>query len=175
MGKPLKQSIAEVKKSAAHCRYYAENLAKMMAPQRVKTQSYQTFVNYSPLGKIFLILPFNFPFWLFFKSGIPMLSVGNSVLFRPADNCPLVGKAIEELFKEVEWNNVHAVFNDVKDTEWLIQQCDGVSFTGSSQTGKIIAELSGKHLKKSVMELGGMDPFILMEDGDVKKAVDIAV
>ena len=105
MGKPIAQSLAEVKKSAKHCLYYAENLEKLGQIKRVKTDSLKSYVSIEPLGTIFLILPFNFPFWLAFKTGIPILALGNSLIVRPADSTPLTGLAFEELFREAGWDN----------------------------------------------------------------------
>lgn len=84
----------EVKKSANHCRFYAQNLNKMTSPTKVKTDSLNSYVKLEPLGSILMIQPFNFPFWLAFKAGIPILSLGNSIVLRPPDSAPLVGKAL---------------------------------------------------------------------------------
>lgn len=98
MGKPLREAVAEVKKSAAYCRFYAENGDKYLRPQRVKTEANESYVKMDPIGPVFFISPFNFPFWLSFKPTVSSLILGNPVLLRPSDSTPMTGQAIEELF-----------------------------------------------------------------------------
>jgi succinate-semialdehyde dehydrogenase/glutarate-semialdehyde dehydrogenase len=176
-GKPISQSFGEVKKAAGHCRYYSENYEKLASSQRVKTEAHNSYVSLQPIGTVFIICPFNFPFWLPFKSGIPNIALGNSVILRTADSTPFTGLAVEELFREAGWdqNEFQNVFSEQSHTEEIIRNVNGVSFTGSSRAGKSIAEMAGRHLKKTVMELGGSDPFIVLEDADIDLAVSLAI
>ena len=105
-----------------------------------------------------------------------MLALGNSLIVRPADSTPLTGLAVEDLFREAGWDNFEYqnIFSSQDKTEHIISQVDGVSFTGSSNAGRVIASLAGKHLKKNVMELGGMDPFIVTEHSNIQQAIEIA-
>ena len=98
MGKPKSQSLAEVKKSSNHCRFMSENLENIFKSERVKTEAKKSIILYQPLGTIYMISPFNFPFWLIFKGIIPILAAGNSALVRVSDSTPLTGLAAEELF-----------------------------------------------------------------------------
>lgn len=179
MGKPIKEALAEVSKAGAHCLYYANNREKILRSDIVSTDAKKSFISYEPLGGVYVIVPFNFPFWLAFKPVIPYLLAGNSVLVRNADSTPLVGLAIEELFQaagfdQFEYQNV---FSSPEQLETIVsdESICGVSFCGSSKAGSEIAMIAGKHLKKCVLELGGSDPFIVLADADIKLAVDLAL
>jgi len=179
MGKPFTAAIAEVKKAAVHCRYYAENAEAFMKPKLVETEHKRSQVEYHPLGPIFHICPFNFPFFLVFKGGIPALLMGNTLLHRPADSTPRCGRAVEELMIQAGFDNGEfiTVYSSQEQTETVLahKNIRGVSFTGSTRAGRIIASIAGKYAKKAVMELGGSDPFIVLDDADLGKAVDLAM
>jgi len=179
MGKPFTAAIAEVKKAAVHCRYYAENAEAFMKPKLVETEHKRSQVEYHPLGPIFHICPFNFPFFLVFKGGIPALLMGNTLLHRPADSTPRCGRAVEELMIQAGFDNGEfiTVYSSQEQTETILahKNIRGVSFTGSTRAGRIIASIAGKYAKKAVMELGGSDPFIVLDDADLGKAVDLAM
>ncbi|CAD8169758.1 unnamed protein product [Paramecium octaurelia] len=179
VGKPISQSRAEVKKSANYCKYYAENIDKYSQPQIVKTEAKNSYVQYSPIGTIYSISPFNFPFWLCFKPIIPMLVVGNAVIHRPSDSTGLCGIALQELFILAGFNQY--IFQNAFTTAQQLDQVmahpyiQGVSFTGSTAAGSIIGANAGKYLKRSVLELGGSDPFCVLQNANVELAVQLAL
>jgi len=175
MGKPIKESRAEVQKSAKHCRFYAEHLEEYLKPETLKTAAKKTQVVFQPLGVIYHITPFNFPLWLIFKGVIPCIAAGNTVINKNPTICPRTGDLAEEAFKEAGFTNGEFLNIGIsqKDSEILIKdkRIRGVSFTGSTGGGSKIAELAGKYCKKSVMELGGSDPFIVLKDADIDLSV----
>lgn len=179
MGKPITDSRGEVSKAIRFCKYYSENYAPIL-PQLVQSEAKkQTMVKYLPLGTIYYLIPFNYPFYLNFKGGLPNLLLGNVLLARNADSCPNVGRIVEECMIDAglgngEYQNVYTNYEQLDQIFERNSVC-GVSFTGSSRGGALIAEKAGKHLKRSVMELGGNDPFIVLDDGDVNKAVTFAL
>lgn len=179
MGKPIKAAIDEVLYCVQQSRYYADNAEEFLKPKVVTSGKVKNLVEYLPVGPIYVIVPFNFPFDLSFASSAPCLIVGNTVLYRTADSTPLTGKAIEELFVEAGFNNgeFQNIHSSPEQTELIIshKHIRGVSFTGSTRAGKSIASIAGKHAKKAVMELGGSDPFIVLDDADIQKAVDVAI
>ena len=179
MGKPLAQAVAEVKKSAGHCRYYAENIEKILSPDRIKTEAKKSMVHYEPLGVIYQIIPFNFPFWLTFKGGLPTLLIGNTIIHRNADSTPMCGIALDELFQEAgyEAGEFQNVFTTPDQLEVIMsnKKVKGIAFTGSTQAGSRIAASAGKHIKKGVLELGGSDPFVVLQDADLDLATDLAI
>lgn len=179
MGKPIKASIGETLFSATQARYYADNAEKLLKPQVVDSGNKKSLIEYRPLGSIYYIVPFNFPFFLSFVGTVPCLLIGNTVLYRPADSTPRVGKAIEDLMVEAGFTNgeFQTVFTAPEQTELVLsnKHVRGVSFTGSTRSGRIIASIAGKYGKKATMELGGSDPFIVLDDADLEKAVDTAL
>ncbi|EGR32128.1 hypothetical protein IMG5_095240 [Ichthyophthirius multifiliis] len=178
-GKPITQSIAEVQKSSAHCKYIIENLDKLYKSERIKTEAKKSMILYQPLGIIHYILPFNFPFWFIFKGMISALSAGNSALVRVSDSTPLVGLAVQELFQKAGFDHFEYqnVFTSPSQLELICKNrhIKGIAFTGSTKTGSQIAQMAGKYIKKSTLELGGNDPFIVCEDADIDLAVNLAI
>jgi len=179
MGKPLKAAVGEVLFSAAQAKYYVEKSEKLLKPHEYSSEGKKSFVEYHPIGPVFYIVPFNFPFFLSFVGTIPCLLLGNTVLYRPADSCPRVGKAIEELMIEAGFTNneFQTVFTAPEQTELVLanKHIRGTSFTGSTKAGRIIASIAGKYAKKATMELGGSDPFLVLDDANVDKAVATAL
>jgi succinate-semialdehyde dehydrogenase / glutarate-semialdehyde dehydrogenase len=179
MGKPITDAEAEVNKAIRFCKYYSENYAPIL-PQRVQGDGKKhVLVKYLPLGTIYYLIPFNYPFYLNFKGGLPNLLLGNVILARNADTCPSIGRIIEECmikagFGNGEYQNVFTQASQI-DHIFARDSVCGVSFTGSSSGGALIAEKAGKYLKRAVMELGGNDPFIVLDDGDVNQAVTLAL
>lgn len=179
MGKPIKQSLAEIEKCALAARIYAQNAQAWLRDEIVPTESKRSFVRFEPLGTILCIMPWNFPFWQVFRFAIPSLAAGNVVLLRHSNTVPICALAIEEVFKEAGFPP--DVFRTVLTDYNLIAQLigsdliDGVSFTGSVGAGKKIGQLAGRHIKKFVLELGGSDPFIVLEDADINLACRCAV
>lgn len=177
-GKPISGALAEVSKAITHIKFFADNLSEMTSTKIIPTDtSAKTGYYIDPLGVIFKVVPFNFPFWTPIKMMIPTLVAGNSVLVRPANSCPLTGLALQEVFRQSGFDNVDITFSSPDDTEFIMSDpaIQGLSFTGSTNVGKHIAPLAAKHLKRTVLELGGNDPFIVLADADVDLSVANAI
>ncbi|MCW1913139.1 NAD-dependent succinate-semialdehyde dehydrogenase [Luteolibacter sp. GHJ8] len=170
MGKPVKQGRAEAVKCASACRYYAEHGAAMLAPQEREGAT----IIYQPLGTVLAIMPWNFPLWQAFRFAAPALMAGNTILLKHATNVPGCAKAIVALVAEAfgRGDLIHAVFIPGKEVEPLIAdpRVRAVTFTGSTEAGRKVAAAAGKHLKKSVLELGGSDPYLILHDADLAAA-----
>ncbi|WP_196889293.1 NAD-dependent succinate-semialdehyde dehydrogenase [Aureivirga sp. CE67] len=179
MGKPISQSIAEVEKCASLCDYYINIVEESLNHREIESEFQKSYVRYDSMGAIFGIMPWNFPFWQVFRYAIPNILVGNVVLLKHAQITTGCSLKMQELFEEAELP--HGVFQalvlDKRDTEEVIKNpiVAGVTLTGSEPAGRNVASLAGKYLKKSVMELGGSDPFIVCKDADIVKAAKNAV
>lgn len=177
-GKPISGALAEVSKAISHLKYFGTNISELTGARIIHTDpSSKTGYFIDPLGIIFKIVPFNFPFWTPIKMIVPTLCAGNGVLIRPAQSCPLTGLALQEVFKHAGFDNVDIVFSSPSDTEFILSNpaIHGLSFTGSTPVGKQIAGLAAKHLKRTTLELGGNDAFIVMADADLDLAVSNAI
>jgi succinate-semialdehyde dehydrogenase/glutarate-semialdehyde dehydrogenase len=174
MGKPIKEALAEVEKCAWLADYYADNSSQFLKPEEVKTEARKSYVMFQPLGIVLAIMPWNFPFWQAFRFGVPSVMAGNVVLLKHASNVPMTALAIEESFKKAGFPD--SVFKtlliDVPATLRLIDEdkVDAVSLTGSNRAGEEVGAYAGRKIKKVVLELGGSDPFIVLDDADVEKA-----
>ena len=179
MGKPITESLAEIEKCESTCQYYADNIDVLLARKAIQTEAHKTYITYQPLGIILGIMPWNFPFWQVFRFAIPTISAGNTVLLKHAPNVTGCGLAIEQAFKEAGFDGgvYQALIIENGLTESILQdfRVKGVSLTGSEKAGSAVASLAGKHLKKSVLELGGSDPFIVLKDADIQKAAQIGI
>ncbi|WP_440957045.1 NAD-dependent succinate-semialdehyde dehydrogenase [Methanosarcina sp. Mfa9] len=179
MGKPIKESLAEVEKCAWACDYYAENAAGFLKDEIVETEAEKSYVSFEPLGVIFGIMPWNFPFWQVFRFLVPALAAGNVCLLKHASNVPGSALEIQKVFLEAGLpENVFKTLLIDSKTAMKIIDCgivDGVSLTGSVGAGSAVGELAGKKIKPLVLELGGSDPFIVLEDADVDAAARMAV
>lgn len=179
MGKPIKQATAEIEKCALVCDYYAENAERQLASRSVDTENYKSFVRYDPMGPVFAIMPWNFPFWQVFRFAAPTLMAGNGGILKHAPNVPASALAIEEIFLEAGFPEhiFSNLFIDIDQSAQLIadRRISGVTLTGSEMAGRAVASRAGESLKKSVLELGGSDPFIVLESADLEKATSIAV
>ncbi|RLF27302.1 MAG: NAD-dependent succinate-semialdehyde dehydrogenase [Thermoplasmata archaeon] len=179
MGKPIVQAELEVEKCAWVCEYYAENGMKMLMEEHVKTDASSSYIRFSPLGIILAVMPWNFPFWQVFRCAAPALMAGNVILLKHSSNVPQCAIAIEEVFKEAGTpdNVFSSALVGSQGVERIIQSpcVAAVTFTGSTVAGKIVAEKAGRYLKKTVLELGGNDPFIVLGDVDVEDVVKHAV
>jgi succinate-semialdehyde dehydrogenase / glutarate-semialdehyde dehydrogenase len=172
MGKPLKESIAEIEKCALLCDYYRENASDFLKDEIVKTEAARSYISFKPLGVILCIMPWNFPFWQVFRFAVPALIVGNTVVLKHSRSTIGCSLEIEEIFKKSLPRNVFQnVICGSDIAENLVSKVDGVSFTGSSQAGVKIASIAARNLKKFVLELGGSDPFIVLGDADMNLAV----
>jgi len=179
MGKPLKAAIGEAEKCAWVCRYYAENAEHHLADQIVETNAKKSYVHFQPLGPVLAVMPWNFPFWQVFRFAAPALMAGNVGLLKHASNVPQCALAIEETFASAGFpkgafqtlligsDAVEAILNDSRVV--------AATLTGSEPAGRSVAATSGKQIKKTVLELGGSDPFIVMPSANLDEAVTTAV
>lgn len=174
MGKPITASTKEIEKCMWLCQHYADNAQEYLADKVIATDYLQSFVTYQPLGIIFAIMPWNFPFWQVLRFAIPNLAAGNACLLKHASLSTGAGKLIEEIIYEAGFPE--HLFNHLiissNQCEHVIahEMVKGVTITGSEGAGKSVASLAGKHLKKVVLELGGSDPYILLSDADISHA-----
>jgi acyl-CoA reductase-like NAD-dependent aldehyde dehydrogenase len=177
MGKPISQSEAEIEKCAWSAEVYAEKSEGWLADEVGKTDAKLSYVTFEPLGVILSIMPWNFPFWQAFRFAIPALAAGNASVLRHSNVCPGCSIAIEESF--VNAGFPEGVFRSVITDHGVVTQLiesnftQGVSLTGSVEAGMEIGEQAAKNLKKFVVELGGSDPFIVLEDADAEKAAEV--
>ena len=179
MGKPLKAAIAEAEKCALVCRYYAENAEHHLADQIVETNAQKSYVHFQPLGPVLAVMPWNFPFWQVFRFAAPALMAGNVGLLKHASNVPQCALAIEEIFASAGFpkgafqtlltgsDAVEGILNDPRVV--------AATLTGSEPAGRSVASTAGKQIKKTVLELGGSDPFIVMPSANLDEAVTTAV
>jgi len=179
MGKPLKAAIAEAEKCASVCRYYAENAERHLADEIIETNAKKSYVHFQPLGPVLAVMPWNFPFWQVFRFAAPALMAGNVGLLKHASNVPQCALAIEEIFTTAGFpagafqtlligsDAVEGILNDPRVV--------AATLTGSEPAGRSVAATAGKQIKKTVLELGGSDPFIVMPSAKLDEAVTTAV
>ena len=179
MGKPVIQALAEVEKCASLCLYYAENLKVFSEPEKRISSAVSSKVFYEPQGIIFGIMPWNFPYWQAMRFIVPSLASGNAVLLKHSSNVPVCAAGIEQLFYDSGFpdNIIRNIYIDYDQAERIISMPEirGVSLTGSTAAGRRIAQIAGRYLKKTVLELGGSDPFIILKDADLGAAASAAV
>ena len=172
MGKPISQSLAEVKKTLWLFDYYLENGKKFLSNEYVQTEAKRSYIRFDPLGVIIIIMPWNFPLWQVARAAIPALLAGNSVMLKHASIVSGTSLKIQELFNLETFKSVITTGKIIDDA---IKYSDGVSFTGSTDAGSIIAAEAGRNIKKFVMELGGSDPYIVLDSSNFDEAVKNSV
>ena len=179
MYKPISQAIAEVEKCALLCNYYFENAELFLVTKSIKTEATESFVTLEPLGVILGVMPWNFPFWQVFRFAVPTIITGNTVVVKHASNVPKSANLIQEIFEKAGFPK--GCYQDLPISSSEVANIianpiiKAVSLTGSEQAGIAVATEAGKHLKKCVLELGGSNAFIVLEDANLEKAVAIAV
>ena len=168
MGKPVTQSEAELKKCMWTIDYIVENAEKMLAQEHVKTEAKRSYIRFDPLGVVFLIMPWNFPAWQFIRGAIPALAAGNAVLLKHASIVTGTSLKMQEIFDLDVFKSMVARGPIALEA---IKYADGVSLTGSTEVGEMVAGEAGKQLKKVVLELGGSDPYIILDGSTLDQAV----
>ena len=179
MGKTLKESEAEVEKCAWVCEYYAENAEQFLANEIIETDASKSYVSYRPLGIVFAIMPWNYPFWQVFRFAAPGLMAGNVAILKHAPNVPGCAEAIVSVFEKAGFpkgvfSNLF-ISNEQASDVIAHHSVKAITLTGSTRAGKEVARQAGAVLKKCVLELGGSDPYIILEDADLDLAIETTV
>ncbi len=179
MGKPILQARSEVEKCAWVCEYYADHAAEFLKDEIIQTTAGKSYVRYPPLGTVLAVMPWNFPFWQVFRFAAPALIAGNTGILKHSSNVPGCALAIEDLFRRAGFpEDVFRTFLiGPSRIDAVIESpaIRAVTLTGSSAAGSKVASQAGKVLKKSVLELGGSDPFIVLDDADLAEAAEVGV
>src|SRR5438132_1240225 len=171
MGKPVAQGEAEVEKCAWGCEYYAEHAARFLAPEPRETDAARSYVRFDPLGPVLAVMPWNFPFWQVFRFAAPALMAGNAAILKHASNVPRCALAIQDIFREAGFPR--GLFSTVLVGSAAVPRLIAdprivaATLTGSDLAGRKVAEQAGRELKKTVLELGGSDPFLVLADADL--------
>jgi len=179
MGKPIVAARQEAEKSARVCRYYADHAGRFLSDEVVPTSASQSYIRYEPLGAILAVMPWNFPFWQVFRFAAPALMAGNVGLLKHASNVPQCALAIEEIFRRAGFPE--GVFQTLLIGSDQVQRVledsavKAATLTGSEPAGRSVASLAGRLIKKTVLELGGSDPFIVMPSAKLEEAVTVGV
>ncbi len=178
MGKPITQAIAEVEKCSLACDYYVDQAATILAAQNVTSDASESFVRFDPIGVLLAVMPWNFPYWQVMRFAGPALAAGNVGVLKHASNVPQCAAAFEKLF--VEAGFPVGAFQNLPIGSAKVEQVirhpavQGVALTGSEPAGSKVAALAGSLIKKTVLELGGSDPFIVLADADISYAAEVA-
>lgn len=178
MGKPVGQALGEIDKCITTCEYYAANLPRMLAPREIDVAPDHANVHLRPLGVVLAILPWNYPWWQVVRAMLPAIGVGNTVVLKHAESVTGCAFSIQDAFCEAFGDNViqTVVLPGERASETIgDERISAVTFTGSEQVGALVASAAGRSLKKCVLELGGSDPFIVLDDSDIEAAAEAAV
>lgn len=177
MGKPVKDGIGEVQKCAVGCDFFADNAARFLEPEMIGTEARKSFVAFNPLGVVLAVMPWNFPFWQVFRFAAPGLMAGNAAVLKHASNVPGCALAIEDIFRRAGFprNLFRTLMIGSKHVEAVIEhpRVRAVTVTGSGAAGSAVARKAGEMLKKTVLELGGSDPYLILEDADLELAARV--
>lgn len=175
MGKPITQAKGEVEKCAWVCRHYADNAEAMLRPKPVFDTTWQVYLRYDPVGAVFGVMPWNFPFWQVLRYAAPTMMAGNVAMLKHAESVMGCALALEEAFHDAGFPE--GTFTNFIIDHDMVEDCvahdivQGVTVTGSTRAGQAMAQHAGRYLKPSVLELGGADPFIVLDDADLEQAV----
>ncbi|NUM87672.1 MAG: NAD-dependent succinate-semialdehyde dehydrogenase [Bdellovibrionales bacterium] len=174
MGKQMGEAVAEVEKCATCCDYYAERGPDFLAPEPVATEARKSYVHFAPLGVVLAIMPWNFPFWQAVRCAAPAIMAGNAVILKHASNVTNCALELQEIFAGIFPGGPlfgTAIIGGAAALDMIsFPEVAAVSFTGSTPVGKKVAEAAGRHLKKSVLELGGSDAYLVLADADLDRA-----
>lgn len=178
MGKPIRDGIAEAQKCAVGCDFYADNAERFLSRETVSTEARKSFVTFNPIGVVLAVMPWNFPFWQVFRFAAPSLMAGNAAVLKHASNVPGCALAIEEVFREAGFpeNLFRTLMISSKHVEAVIEHpfVRAATLTGSGPAGRAVASKAGAMLKKTVLELGGSDPYLILEDADIEQAATVS-
>lgn len=179
MGKLIGEARAEIEKCARCCAYYAEHGAALLADEAAATDAGKSYVAYQPLGTVLAIMPWNFPFWQAVRAAAPALTAGNTMVLKHADNVPGCGLALEQIFRDAGFpaGVFRALMIGIPQIEAVIKdtRIAAVTLTGSERAGRAVGREAGEVLKKCVLELGGSDAFVVLDDADLAKASEVGV
>ncbi len=177
MGKPITEARSEVEKCAWVCDYYAEHAADFLQKEIIETDASKSYVTFPPLGVILAIMPWNFPFWQVFRFAAPALMAGNAALLKHAPNVPGCGEALQAIFEEADFpKGLFANLPiEVEQVQSILEHplVRAATLTGSGRAGSSVAMEAGKHIKKTVLELGGSDAYLILHDADVEMAAKV--
>ncbi len=179
MGKPLDQSVAEIEKCAWVCEYYATNAEAFLQKEVIKSDASKSYVRYDPLGVVLAVMPWNFPYWQVFRFAAPALMAGNACILKHSPNTTACALSIQRIFEEAGFPIYlfNTIIADIPQIEPIVanKKIAAVTLTGSTRAGKSLAALAGKYLKKTVLELGGSDPYLILADADLNLAAETCV
>src|ERR1700694_4902620 len=177
MGKPIRDGVAESKKVALTCDFYADNAERFLASEPIKTEAHKSFVVFQPLGVVLAVMPWNFPFWQVFRFAAPGVMAGNGAVMKHSSNVPGCALAIEHVFQQAGFpeNLFRTLMIGSAKVEAVIENplVRAVTLTGIGAAGRAVAGTAGSRLKKTVLELGGSDPYLVLEDADLDLAATV--
>ena len=178
MGKPVRDGVAEAQKCALVCHFYAEHAQRFLAPEPVATEARKSFITFNPLGVVLAVMPWNFPFWQIFRFAAPALMAGNGAVLKHSSNVPGCALAIEDVFRRagLPEHLFRTLMIGSRQVEAVIGNplIRAVTLTGSGPAGRAVARKAGEMLKKTVLELGGSDPYLVLEDADLELAAAVS-